>query len=427
MFQVLEALVRKEPSRFARLVLRFPDEAHSAYFDAVLRGLDSSTGDTKALFEACRRCHRLPKRPAGSSFCHLVEKLDELSWPDDLLDAVAWYATEDPDPDRELWRTEASSGQCFYGGEIYTAGINCVRGAAAHAVRSLLFSDQQRKQRLLPTLQRMVRDPSIAVRSCVVAALYPLLNHDRDLALELFLELCDTEDVLLKTRHVEEFMRYAMVTHFEQLRPIVERMLCSSDIEVAQAGARRACIASMDLENTTDLEEQCMTGSEPLRSGAAQVFAANVRQAQCRSVCEPRLLQLFDDPSEKVRALAAECFNNLEGHTLGHFTVLVERFQSSGAFAANHKHLIRALEATTARLPDVTISVCDRFIEIVGQAASDMQSRAAGDADRLSALIIRAYHQASDDKVRTRCLDTMDDLLRVGAFGLQRALVEFDR
>lgn len=425
--RVLETLVRKDPSRFARLVLRFPDEAHIAYFDAVLRGLDSSAGDTKALFEACRRCHRLPKRPAGSWYCRLVEKLDELDWPDDLIEAVAWYATEDPDPDRELWKTEASSGKCYYGGDIYTTGINCVRGAAAHAVRSLLLSDRQRKQRLLPTLERMVRDPSIAVRSCVVAALYPLLNHDRDLALELFMELCDTEHVLLKTRHVEEFMSYATVTHFEQLRPIVERMLCSNDPEVAQAGARRACVASLDLENTTDLEEQCMTGSEPLRSGAAQVFAANVGEARWRSVCEPRLLRLFDDPSEEVRALAAECFNNLEGHTLGGFTVLVERFQSSDAFAANHKHLIRALEATTARLPDVTISVCDRFIEIVGQAAGDMRSRAAGDADRLSELIIRAYHQASDDKVRTRCLDTIDNLLRVGAFRLQRALLKFDR
>ena len=118
MFQVLEALVRKEPSRFARLVLRFPDEVHSAYFDAVLRGLHSGTGDTKALFEACRRCHRLPKRPAGSGFCHLVQNHPDLRWPDALLQAVAWYATDDPDPDRPGWGADASSGPCFHGGDL---------------------------------------------------------------------------------------------------------------------------------------------------------------------------------------------------------------------------------------------------------------------------------------------------------------------
>jgi hypothetical protein len=142
----------------------------------------------------------------------------------------------------------------------------------------------------------MVRDRSIAVRSCVVTALFPVLNHDRDLALDLFLELCDTEDVLLKTHNVEEFMGYATPTHFGRLRPIVKRMLRSNDPDVAQTGARRACVASLELEEAGRLAEQCLTGSEPLRAGAAQVFAAIVGQAQFRSVCEARLVQLFDDP-----------------------------------------------------------------------------------------------------------------------------------
>lgn len=425
--QMLEVQVRKDPQRFASLVLRFSDETNPAYFHAVLRGLDAGAANSDAIFEACRRCLRLPKRPAGSAFCHLVEKLPELPWPDDLLDATAWYATEDPDPDRELWRTEAPGGQCYYGGDIYMAGINCVRGAAAGAVRALLFADARRIPRFLPTLWRMVRDPSIAVRSCVVTALFPVLNHDRGLAVDLFLELCDTEDVLLKTRHVEEFMRYATATHFNQLRPIVERMLRSDDPEVAETGARRACVASLGLKEAADLAEQCLAGSEPLRVGAAQVFAANVGQSRFRSVCEPRLMPLFDDSSEKVRAAAAECFDHLEGEALGQVPTLVERFKSSAAFAANHEHLIRALESTTARLPDVTISVCDRFIEIAGTAAGDMRTRAAGDADRLSDLIIRAYHQAADQAISERCLDTIDNLLRVGAMGLERALGEFER
>ncbi len=425
--QTLEAQVKKDPHRFARLVLVFPDETNPAYFDAVLRGLDSGVADREVIFEACRRCHRLPKRPAGSAFCHLVEKLPELPWPEDLLDAIAWYATGDPHPDREYWRTEASGGQCYYGGDIYMAGINCVRGAAAGAVRALLFADAERIPRFLPTLRRMVRDPSIAVRSCVVTALFPVLNHDRDLAVELFLELCDTEDVLLKTGHVEELMGYAILTHFGRLRPIVERMLPSDDPAVAQAGARRACVASLGLEEAGGLAEQCLTGSEPLRAGAAQVFAANVRQARFRSVCQARLVELFDDPSETVRAVASECFDQLADDALGATTALIERFQSSAAFAANHEHLIRALDTTTARLPDVTISVCERFIGIVGNAAGDMRTRAAGDAHRLSELIIRAYHQAADQVIRKRCLDTIDDLLRVGAMGLQRVLGEFDR
>lgn len=425
--QMLEAQVRKDPLRFSRLVLKLPDETNAAYFHAMLRGLDGGVADTEAVFGACRRCHRLPNRPAGSTFCRLVEKLPELPWPDDLLDAIAWYATDDPDPDRELWRTETSGSQCYYGGDIYMAGINCVRGAAAGAVRSLLFADTERIRRFLPTLRRMVRDPSIAVRSCVVTSLFPALNRDRNLAVQMFLELCDTKDVLLRTHHMEEFMQHATPTHFGQLRPIVERMLRSDDPEVAEAGARRACVASLGLDEAADLAEQCLAGSEPLRSGAAQVFAANVGQARFRSVCEAQLVKLFDDPTEKVRAMAAECFDRLEDDTLGQVTALVERFETSAAFAANHEHLVRALETTTARLPNVTISICERFIEIAGTAAGDMRTGAAGAAHRLSELIVRAYHQADDQAISKRCLDTIDSLLREGAMGMQRALGEFDR
>lgn len=425
--QMLEAQVRECPLRFARLVLRFPDETNSAYFHAVLRGLDGGSANAGAIFDACRRCHRLPNRPVGSAFCWLVEKQPDLPWPDDLLDAIAWYATEDPDPDHESWRTQASSGQCHYGGNIYTAGINCVRGVAAGAIRSLLFADGTRLSRFLPTLLRMVRDPSIAVRSCVVTALLALLNHDRNLAVELFLELCDAEDVLLKTDYVEEFMRYTTSGYFQLLRPIVERMLRSEDVEVVQAGARRACVASLDQEIAAELAAQCISGSEAMRKGAAQVFAANVGQDHYRGVCQVRLIALFEDPHEEVRALAAECFDKLEDDGIRQVTPLVGRFLASAAFPANYDHLIRALERTTARLPKVTILVCNRFIEIAGRDAGDLQTWSGFYAHSLSELIMRAYHQADDPAVRKRCLDTIDQLLQARTWGMLGALDQVDR
>ncbi len=43
----------------------------------------------------------------------------------------------------------------------------------------------------------IVRDKSIAVRSCAAEALTAMLNYDRDLAVKLFVTLCDTEDILI--------------------------------------------------------------------------------------------------------------------------------------------------------------------------------------------------------------------------------------
>ena len=424
---VLESQTKEAPARFAKLLHDFPDDANPLYFDAVLSGLHSGTLDTDIIFAACRRCNRIPSRPVGAGVCRLMRELPELPWPDDLLDAAAWYATEDPDPAEEVWKPQPPNGEPCYNGDPYTAGINSTRGAAARAICTLLSTDPDRLPRFLSTLRRMVQDPSVATRSCVATALLPVLNHDRDTALALFLELCNTEDALLKTYYVEEFIQYATMSHFDRTRPLICRMLASLDPAVAQTGARRACIASFDHEEAMDLAERCLAGSEPLRKGAAEVFSANVNNAAFRTVCESRLIALFDDHSEEVREIASQCFGKLKGAALGQVPKLIAGFQTSAAFGENLKPLLFAIKHTTAQVPDTTISICERFIDLAGNTASDIQARAAYDAHLLSELVIRAYRQASADQLRSRCLDAIDKLLKLGAIQLQQALEEFDR
>ena len=40
-----------------------------------------------------------------------------------MLDVVAWYATEDPDPTEELWRKDAGANAPYYGGDPHFHGI----------------------------------------------------------------------------------------------------------------------------------------------------------------------------------------------------------------------------------------------------------------------------------------------------------------
>lgn len=302
---VLERRTKEDPERFARLSLRFPDDTHPYYFDAVLHGIAEAGVSTETLLEVCRRCHKLPDRPSGRWICDAVEKAADRLLPNELLEIVAWYATEDPDPERELWRTDAGDGQPYYGGDILTAGINSARGRAAEAIAALIFRDADRTPNFLQVLERMVEDPSIGVRACVSSALTTVLNHDRNLAVELFKRLCDTEDVLLGTRGIENFLFYAARTHFGHLKPILERMVNSKDATVAAAGGRQACVASLDVEEARPLAEKCLSGTEAQREGAAEVYSANLRTARYRSVCEDALAQLFNDESEKVRSAAS--------------------------------------------------------------------------------------------------------------------------
>ena len=196
--------MKKDPARFAELILRFPDDSNVAYFEAVLRGISDAILNAEVVVMVCERCHRIDGNPVGRAICALIANLGQVEIPSSALDLVAWYATEDPDPSQELWRTPASPlGDPYYRGDILSHGINTVRGSAAEALAKIIESDPGRASYLQPVLEKMVQDPSIAARSCVAQALIAVLRYDRDLAVALFKQLCDTEDALLKTHFIE--------------------------------------------------------------------------------------------------------------------------------------------------------------------------------------------------------------------------------
>lgn len=424
---VLESQVKKKPARFASLIWRFPDNANSSYFNAVLNGIAEVGLDVETALRVCQRCHQLPQRPCGKSIAWLFQKLADLPWTVSAFDILLCYALNDPNPEQELWRNKTSGGQGYYGGDIFNAGINSTRGSAVSAIAKLIFADKNRAAYFQAPMQQIVRDSSIAVRSCAAEALIAMLNYDKDLAVSLFLELCETEDALLGTSPVERFLYYALRTHFQQLAPILERMIVSDLPEVVRVGARKVCLSSLIMEEAHSFAERCLSATESHRISAAEVFVAKLRTSHYREFCENGLIQLFDDADEKVRTKTAECFWKFEGEELGDYVNLVEAFVNSRAFETDCRHLINALKETTAKLPaEVTYLVCENFVNSISLPA-DSQTRAFGDVSKVSELLIRLYSQSKDGTLRSRCLDLIDRMIQLGAYGLDQALQEFER
>jgi hypothetical protein len=423
---LLESQVKKEPARFASLIWQFPDNANSSYFNAVLRGIAEVGIDVRTAFRVCQRCHQLLQRPCGKSIAWLFQKLADLPWTVSALNILLCYALYDPDPEHKLWQTKTPKGDAYYGRDILTFGIDSTRGIAVSAIAQLIFADKNRAAYFQLPLQQIVRDRSIAVRSCAAEALTAMLNYDRELAVNLFLELCETEDALLGTDTVEHFLYYTLPTHFQKLAPILERAIASDLPDVVKVGARQACLSSLSREEARSLAQRCLAGAQSHRIAAAEVYVANLQSAYLRQFCESRLIQLFNDPDEKVRDRAAKCFFRFEGEQLGEYIGLVEAFVESPAFETDCHDLIYALEKTTAKLPDVTCLVCEKFIDSYGSVA-DIRTRSAAKADEVSELLIRVYSQSQSQALRSRCLDLVDRLTQIGAYGLDKALQQFER
>ncbi len=419
--RLLERQVKLEPQRFATLVNQFPDDANPSYFDAVLQGIANVELNVQIIIAVCQRCHQLPQRPCGRWISWLIEKLAELPWTQEVFDIIIWYALNDPDPKREPQNSSSNSHDIFHD------GINSTRGSAVSAIAKLIFADKNRASYFQQPLQKIVQDSSIIVRSCAAKALTAMLNYDRDLAVNLFHQLCNAEDVILGTQTVEYFLYYALPTHFQELVSIVERMIMCELPEVVKIGTRQACLASLSIEEAVWLAELCLSSTEIHQIAATEIFVANFRQAHLHEFCENVLIRLFNDSSRQVRSQAARCFLYFEGDELGNYPRLLEIFIDSLAFSDNSDKLIQALEKTTAKLPDdITYKVCDRFLESLKSENNNVRQYGIK-GDKVSKLILKLYSQNNDPELKSLCLDLIDSMIQMGVYGLAEELRQYER
>ncbi len=431
--RMLQERVKEEPERFARLSLRFPADTNPVYLEHSLMGLKETAGFTELKLQVCRKAYSEARKDCGQAIADLLGSIEE-ALPDDAVEMLDWLATEHPEPEKELWREEAPSGSVYYGGDILTHGINTTRGRAAWAICGLIGRDASYVERFRPTIERVVNDKSLAVRACASLALLVIINHDSEFALEHFLRLVEPRDNqtdderLLATRDVERFINYGLYEYFERLRHVVERMLQSGHPETSKAGARLASIAVLlHHDNAEALVEEALHGNSSQRLGVAQVASAHIGKAEHRQWSEQQLLPLFNDSDREVRQEAASCFRYLEGQSLESYENLINEFCDSVAYREDSSSILHALEESPQKLPGITHTVCEKFLERFGAETRDMSTHRAFDSRNLVKLILRTYHQHQHDEWASRCLDLIDQMCLEGTYEIRTNLDEYER
>ena len=417
--QVLRERVEAEPERFARLALKMDPALHPAFFNAIVGGISKGGVEDDLLIGVVERANSIKGHPCNQMISSLVREWPESGIPSAVLQIVASYATDGKGPDEEFVAQ-------FEPREIVTAGLNSDRGYAASAIANVLFRDPGRAMELIDSFRRMVADPSTAVRSMVAEVLIALLNFDRDLAVELFVELCNDDEVLV-AQTVEQFLNYAVATHFSDLRQVLERAVHSASRDANLVGARQAAVASLSTKDADDLVSECRDGSEPLRLGVTQVAAANIANQQYREELKAILLEAFLDPNEEVRSAASGVFGRIEGEDHSDYRDLLLRFLESPITEDGYDLIFRYLSSASGDISHEAVLVCEKFLCKYGSEIGNIQTSAARHADAVTTLAIRAHEQTDDDATRERALNIIDQLVSVNAYHIDEALDQFER
>ena len=423
--QALAGRVREEPDRFARLSLRFPSDANPVYLGQTLTALKDASVETEVKLVVCRKAFADAPGGCGRNIADLLGSISD-PLPDDAVEMLHWLMTEHDDPAAELWRENALKDGKYHHGNISDFGLNSTRGGVAIAITGLIRRDSGYIDRFRRTLERMVRDRSPAVLSWVAETLRVVAFHDSALGMRLFLNLDVSDDSLLATRHVRDFIRERLGDSFADLRSVLERMLRSSELEVCEAGARLASLAHLMGLDAADLVEEAVRGGPHQRLGLAKVAAANVANSECRRWSLKILSALFNDDCAEVRREASSGFQQLKDEALDAYEDLIVAFCVSRASQEDSYWLLQLLEDSLSRLPGMTCRVCEQLLDRLTGGTPDTQTGRV-DIPTLANLVFRTYQQHQNDEWTSPALDLIDRLCLEGPVDAARHLGEFER
>ena len=440
--RALSRFAQLDKPRFAKLALKMPTDAHPYYFDAILDGLcdkflsvsqDQREAVDKAFAEVplelfkstIHRLHALPDRPCGKSIIDCIEKLSNRKLPDQLLEALVYYATNDPDPKEDIWKQKPPGSTSNYdGGSPYQQGINCVRGRAACAIGRLLYADESRHALLIPAIESVVNDDIIAVRTCGIQALMPVLNFDRNKAVDRFTQASSGHLEIYATNPFERFAHFAVYSHYDKIREMLQQAIASENESAIQNAARQTILADLADVDVGEDAVAIRSGSDLLRKTAVSVYAHNIGDKEVGGKCAEHLEAFLDDDSEEVRKQLSDTFFNINDERLLELEAFIGRFIESKSFETGADQVLRALEKSRLQLPTIICRAVERVLEFADKAN---QNKHYSPLRHVATLVVRQYEQTVDQNTKTLCLNLIDRMEQIGHDGMAGELGKLER
>ncbi|MFC9250032.1 hypothetical protein [Amycolatopsis thailandensis] len=409
--ELAEALGKRaaiEPQRFAELALTFDEQTPASNIIAVINAVTGKVSPAQ-LTELCEHAQRVAGEAAGQAICRAIaNSADEAT--DAMVDLLDHYSRA-TDPAAEL-------SFCRADGELdlATQGLNSTRGVAATAIGQVLFANDAHAPRLLPVVMELSQDPILSVRAEATRPVLALFNSHLEQALDIADSLFDTSAIEIHhSRSANRLLKYALRDAGTRFARHLNRAL-EADHHIAVRAGR--IWAQLWLTNL--LPEACPTEvidlPSPVRLGAAQTVA------RAPHLALDVLIKLFDDEDAEVRKAAAAAIRVLDEPDSAMIRErLVAAYTCSQAFPDTYGELFHALEGSNKLLPSTTIDACERAVEHAGGDLGDLSKASAATSRDIVTVVLRLYRQG-DEPMRERCLDVIDQLADVGAYGLPEAI-----
>jgi len=315
----LSEMIKNDPKRSYNLFQKAPPDLDDAYVRAFANGFAeavSAPGDW--VIEVFRRYANQDGRGVKRDLSYVLQKVKN-EIPDDVVDVLSKWVYGSLEEDELRW----SQGDNH--GEVYSSYLNSDRGAGMDTLMRILSSrgTPEAIDQKWQLIEYVSNDPSAALRIGAIHELTYMIRYDRERSWKLFEKLISSNENLIGTSYVREFLYWSMYRNFFGIKPYIEYMMQHSKPEIQRMGAELTCIASisekaMESQDAIDVAEllanQAVNGEEALRQGAAHIYSFNVAngsESNVRSKCLEKIHYLLDDENQKIKDEITNIFLSL--------------------------------------------------------------------------------------------------------------------
>jgi hypothetical protein len=436
----LRAISCRYPERFGQLALKFPKDVNTHYLAAILNGIktvkpENLPSEEQASWkpakirtiEAILETFQVgDDYNTATTFCWLLHGRPDENWSDKTIDRLLRYARfhEDPIPGRLNIYSHVT------GNNVNTASVqslednklNCVRGVAGLAIGALLWKHPDWLEKLRTGIESLIIDPHIVVRVAAIDACLPIINIDRDFAVNCFITACQSDYRVAATREAVYYFNSCMNTHFEQLSTVILKMLASENNEIAEEGALEVCARWLFLGMFQSELEKCKSGKSAHRKGIAQIAIQFLKEKEYSGKCLDLLRQLINDDEHEVRTIVNRAFfNDPRVLNLPYLTDFLITYINSKSFRDDPTGLLftfKDFPGSLLQYSDAVFGMCATFTGPLSELSRNLATNTGHDVSMVSPLILRLYEQSKgrNDIVANHCLDVWDAMFeqRIG-------------
>lgn len=403
---------KRQPERFARLSLHFPEDCYEGYISNVLYALSDETSSQSVSVElmskVIRRFGRNTNQNIPIAITRVIENHANKAWPYDILKLVSDIALNHPEPkENEYTVTSSLDSEHKLAHSLLDNSINCARGCALNTISSLIWEHKELGEFFKEIVISASTDEHDAVRFAVMSCVIPYYNIDRKFSFGIFQTLVSRDLRIIYAPGCWEILSREYHNHTDFIRgKIVEA--CLSDIEdLSECASGFLCAIAIfhnDDVAFSFLISHDFSNKQHRKICQQATYSFNMDEYHEKS--EKILLHLMNTATEELPGFSRLFFDRC---------ILIHRDKDFLIHLLESQQNIHLLHTFLDYLYESDEDICEYapVIKVLGnglaETCSEWNSRLV--INDLVKCVVRLFDRGQDDpQIKTICLDVWDKL-----------------